>query len=507
MQQASKPVAQVPPTVLPRLLGAALALGLIVAVVQLAHHASAVHASDPATVSWQKQPATISATLTDPAQPFSFDEVMLNQGDPHGLGGFTFTVRYDASVWQTPALDLTPAIDLFSAAGRTLNCSPTSTAPGAAGVVCASTGLYGSGPVWSGPQALAAVTLTLLPNVAAAVISGGGLQSVILDTDVQVTNSCGQPLNDGTIQPIAGQPECQGNLLPGLSGGGVVISPGSTTITIGSPPTMTPTATSSVTGTPTASRSSTVTPVTSMTPSRTTTVHPGSSTPQPGRTASPTATSSTPPGTSTSVRPVGTVTESIATGTSTIPGGARTVVPTATVRPCGFDATTWGAHPETWPLNRLALGREQYNSQELLSLITSRRTDAAALLARELIAAKLNVAAYGDAGGVSQSIALGDDLLLHVGGRLPDVAPSAYESQGMLWIAGVLAGYNNECERVSSVLSSNTSTTGGPHLPRTGVSGVAGAHSWLAVVISTACVLGAVLAALVVRHAWFDQED
>ena len=35
-------------------------------------------------VQWRKDPPLISATLTDPAQTFVFNEVMLNQSDPAG---------------------------------------------------------------------------------------------------------------------------------------------------------------------------------------------------------------------------------------------------------------------------------------------------------------------------------------------------------------------------------------------------------------------------------------
>lgn len=166
----------------------------------------------------------IQQTLTDPAQVFSFNEVMVNQADPGGLGGFAFTIVYDPAIWQTPEVDMIAAVNLFAASGR-LSCWPAGSSSSSLQMVCASTGTLGGGPTWSGAQTLGTVSLTLLPSVANAILSdaAGGVTTTIQDTAVQVTNSCGQPLNDGTVQPLPGQPECQGNLLPGLGPGGEVL--------------------------------------------------------------------------------------------------------------------------------------------------------------------------------------------------------------------------------------------------------------------------------------------
>ncbi|MBF6601290.1 MAG: hypothetical protein IVW36_12355 [Dehalococcoidia bacterium] len=174
---------------------------------------------------WLKAPTAGQIFVTDGTQTFSFDEVLINQGDPNGLGGFSFDVRYDPTIWQQPSIDLTPAVVLFAGSGRLLNCSITIPANGIIHVACASTGAIGTGPIFSGSQVIAHVTLTPQDAVVEALRPNkeNGVVSVVKDDQVTVTNSCGQPLNDGTIQPVPGQPECQGLPLPGVGPGGVLL--------------------------------------------------------------------------------------------------------------------------------------------------------------------------------------------------------------------------------------------------------------------------------------------
>ena len=154
----------------------------------------------------------------------SFDEVMTNQGDPNGLGGFSFDLHYDPTQYLAPVIDLQPAIDLFDAAGRTLDCSITIPQNGVVHVACASTGPIGVGPVFTGAQVMAHVTLTPQDLLVEAIRPNkeNGDVSTVKDDQVTVTNTCGQPLNDGSIQPLPGQPECQGVNLQGVGPGGVL---------------------------------------------------------------------------------------------------------------------------------------------------------------------------------------------------------------------------------------------------------------------------------------------
>ncbi len=187
----------------------------------------------PPAVAWSKSPTTGNLWETTGSQTYSFDEIMTNQGDPNGLGGFSFDVHYDPTIFNNPTIDLSPAVALFAASGRTLDCSITILGNGIDHVACASTGTIGVGPQWVGAQVMAHVTLTPLEIVTEQVRPNkeNGIVTPVKDTNTTVTNTCGQPLNDGTIQPIPGQPECQGNPLQGVGPGGV-LNDSMTTVTI-----------------------------------------------------------------------------------------------------------------------------------------------------------------------------------------------------------------------------------------------------------------------------------
>jgi hypothetical protein len=467
----------------------------------------------PASVTWTKDPAQITTTLTTPDQPFSFSEVLSNQGDTSGLGGFTFTVSYDATIWQAPTIDMSPGVALFAAAGRTLQCSAVDTSSGHDGIACASTGPFGSGPEWTGPHTLATVTFVLNPQLAQTLLSGGsGLQTTINDTAVQVTNSCGQPLNDGTIQPIPGQPECQGNLLPGVGPAGVIVNPGSTTITINSPPTPTPTVTATMTPQPTSSAtalpSTTRTPSASPTvPTRTATAHTQTAT------ASPSAAAGTPSpshtGTAgTSTPGAGsTATRAAATRTSVVRGA--TAAAESTPPPCGYDAAAWAAHPGAWPATSLALGDEAYDTGALSGLLAPAPNAIPNGLARQLIAAKFNVATYGDQSGIGPTIAAADAELVSVGGRLPMSEPPAYIGQGMNWTAAALAAFNEHCGSLTSTVLGNTRPAGAETptgFPRTGgIPSTVNRQSTLLVTILS-LIIGVLLVVLIRRTLLADDE-
>lgn len=154
----------------------------------------------------------------------TFNEVMINQGDTAGLGGFSFDLYYDPTQYTAPSINFAPAIALFAAAGRTLDCTITNPQNGVIHAACASTGAFGSGPSWVGAQVMANVTLTTQDLLVEALRPNkeNGDLSVVKDSGVTVVNTCGQPLNDGSIQPLPGQPECQGVNLQGVGPGGVL---------------------------------------------------------------------------------------------------------------------------------------------------------------------------------------------------------------------------------------------------------------------------------------------
>ncbi|MDE3096923.1 MAG: hypothetical protein KGK07_13125 [Chloroflexota bacterium] len=458
--------------------------------------ARTVHAASLPAVLWQKEPAQITTTLTSAAQTVSFDEVMSNQSDPNGFGAFAFTVRYDTTIWQPPAIDMSPAVALFAAAGRVLQCQSPSAPAGQMTMVCPSTGTFAVGPVWTGPQTLAIVTLTLTPQTAQAILAGGsGVQTTVFDTGVQLSNTCGQPLNDGTTQPLPGQQECQGNLLPGLSGGGYVINPGSTTITISSPPT--PTATATATSTATATR----TPTPTLTSTATAT---STATSTPTLTATATATATLPPTslpavTATPVPGTPTVTRTSVTLPST-----RT--PEATPAPCGEDASWWAAHPDAWPLTRLTLGGSAYDQAELRALLSAPDASPPGVLARQLIATRLNIAAFGDRAGISATAARADAQLAEGGGKLPLTGVPPYLATGMQWLAGALARYNDDCASISTVLGT-TRVRPPTSFPRTGVIPDAHEGSRLGTAISVGSLIAGVALVLFLRRKLFRRRD
>lgn len=325
---------------------ALVAVLLVASVLALfgAHSAGRAQTSIP-PVQWEKVPATINAVLQDPGQTFVFDEVMYNQSDPNGLGAFSFTLAFDNTVWQQPQFDLTPAMQLFALSGRALQCSPTLIGSTQINWACTSTGTLTVGPVWSGPQTMATVTLVLEPLVAEALLTGASTQitTQISDIDVDLANTCGWTLNDGTGQALPGQTnECQGNLLPGLLSSGYVSDPGNIIITVSNGGTPTPTATPSGTALPTStptptvtpSPAATATPLPSSTATATNTPDP-TSTPTAARTPTPTSTATatatmTPPATATSLPNSPTATPSPTKTATAVPTSTNTAVPSAT---------------------------------------------------------------------------------------------------------------------------------------------------------------------------------
>src|SRR5206468_5454659 len=115
----------------------------------------------------------------------------------------------------------------------------------------------------------------------------------------------------------------------------------------------------------------------------------------------------------------------------------RCTAPSAPTR-CPHSAGFSRKHRELWPVKSLTLGTQPYSGNDLL-LILSRppKGDASILLARELIAAKFNVA-----GGVSSpemiaDIASADGLPAAYAGNVPyEVTPTCPPGRAMVHLAG-----------------------------------------------------------------------
>ena len=112
---------------------------------------------------------------------------------------------------------------------------------------------------------------------------------------------------------------------------------------------------------------------------------------------------------------------------------------------CPLPATRWEEKPGRWPVDSLTLGSESYNQGELLAILKPRdRPDASVSLARQLIAAKLNLANGSDPAPVMGTIDDADALLSRFSGKLPyHVKRSSPAGRAMGQDAAVLVDYND----------------------------------------------------------------
>jgi hypothetical protein len=110
---------------------------------------------------------------------------------------------------------------------------------------------------------------------------------------------------------------------------------------------------------------------------------------------------------------------------------------------CPLSQGYWKTHPDAWPVTSLTLGTVVYNQLQLLSILNSSvKGDASIILAKQLIAAKLNIANGSDPTPIAATIATADGLL--DGCVLPcAVKPSSSLGMQMTAAAAILDQYNN----------------------------------------------------------------
>jgi hypothetical protein len=96
-------------------------------------------------------------------------------------------------------------------------------------------------------------------------------------------------------------------------------------------------------------------------------------------------------------------------------------------------------------VNSLVLGSQTYSKAELLAILNNPGGgDASMILAVQLIAAKLNIAAGSDSAPIASTITHADSLLAMFSGKLPHhVAPSSSIGQMMVSDGNTLDNYNN----------------------------------------------------------------
>jgi hypothetical protein len=118
--------------------------------------------------------------------------------------------------------------------------------------------------------------------------------------------------------------------------------------------------------------------------------------------------------------------------------GQEEPAPVVGADPCRYDLGYW-REAEAWPADELELGGVAYDADELRALLNGPpRGDATVLLARQLIAAKLN-AAGGAADVPADAIAAADDFLADYP---PYSDPRRKERQPAMRLASALAAWN-----------------------------------------------------------------
>lgn len=112
---------------------------------------------------------------------------------------------------------------------------------------------------------------------------------------------------------------------------------------------------------------------------------------------------------------------------------------------CPLGQGYWLNNPDVWPVDSMTLGGQTYTQEELLLLLgASSVGDASLILARQLIAARLNVEAGADSTVVDPIIGQMDALLATFDDVLPyNVAPSSPTGQSMVIGANTLDVFNS----------------------------------------------------------------
>jgi uncharacterized delta-60 repeat protein len=112
---------------------------------------------------------------------------------------------------------------------------------------------------------------------------------------------------------------------------------------------------------------------------------------------------------------------------------------------CPHSAGYWKSHPAQWPVSSLTLGSQSYSATEIATLLKKPiRSDASLLLARELIAARFNLAAGGGSPELAALASSADGLLSGFAGKLPyDVPPGSSAGRALVSLSADLASWNN----------------------------------------------------------------
>jgi hypothetical protein len=106
---------------------------------------------------------------------------------------------------------------------------------------------------------------------------------------------------------------------------------------------------------------------------------------------------------------------------------------------CAQAPSFWQANPDEWPVDSLVLGGIEYNSATLLWLLSYDGSDISHELARELVAARLNLAIGSDP-SIYETVDAADDFLTRFP---PGSQPSGQEKKEGRTLTDTLIPYND----------------------------------------------------------------
>jgi hypothetical protein len=107
-----------------------------------------------------------------------------------------------------------------------------------------------------------------------------------------------------------------------------------------------------------------------------------------------------------------------------------------------FGQGYWKNHPGAWPVTELQLGNTTYTQDQLLAILREPvRGNGLLILAKQEIAAKLNIANGADGSCIQQTLADADALIGDL--VIPPVGDGYLHPQEVSGLADVLDDYNN----------------------------------------------------------------
>ena len=112
---------------------------------------------------------------------------------------------------------------------------------------------------------------------------------------------------------------------------------------------------------------------------------------------------------------------------------------------CTYTQGYWKNHSDAWPVTSLMIGSQSYTQLQLIATLqrSSAGGNALVILAKQLIAAKLNILNGADPSAVAATIAQADALIGALNITNGFVASSSITGQQMVTLANILDRYNN----------------------------------------------------------------